>query len=53
MRKRLRHKRAACSLCKPHKTGHANRWKAKDEAFLQSSDREMRMHLQTAPRADG
>ena len=30
MRKRLKKKRHSCSLCKPHKMGQANRWKAKD-----------------------
>ncbi len=27
MRKRLKRKRRSCDLCKPHKTGHGNRWK--------------------------
>lgn len=30
MRKRLKKKKRSCVLCKPHKMGWANRWKAKD-----------------------
>ena len=30
MRKMLKVKNHSCVLCKPHKTGHANRWKSKE-----------------------
>jgi hypothetical protein len=30
MRKQLKNKRRSCPLCKPHKTGHSNRWKPKE-----------------------
>lgn len=30
MRKRTKVKHCSCALCKPHKTGHSNRWKYKD-----------------------
>ncbi len=29
MRKRIKIKNHSCALCKPHKTGHQNRWKSK------------------------
>lgn len=32
MRKQLKNKRRSCALCKPHKTGHSNRWKPKEKA---------------------
>lgn len=34
MRKRRKRKQRSCALCKPHKMGMDNRWKAKDEAAL-------------------
>lgn len=34
MRKRLKKKKHSCALCKPHKMGGCNRWKAKDLASL-------------------
>ena len=34
MRKRTKIKNHSCALCKPHKTGHCNRWKAKDLALI-------------------
>ena len=30
MRKRLKRKKRSCALCKPHKMGGANRWKARE-----------------------
>ena len=30
MRKMFKLKKHSCALCKPHKTGHQNRWKSKD-----------------------
>ena len=30
MRKRIKIKKHSCALCKPHKTGHSNRWKSKE-----------------------
>lgn len=30
MRKRTKVKHCSCALCKPHKTGHSNRWKSRD-----------------------
>jgi len=30
MRKKLKKKKRSCPLCKPHKMGGANRWKAKE-----------------------
>ena len=30
MGKIYKRKRKSCCLCKPHKTGHAKRWKAKE-----------------------
>ena len=34
MRKRTKIKSHSCALCKPHKMGCSNRWKAKDLAML-------------------
>ena len=42
MRKRLKKKKRSCPLCKPHKTGGSNRWKAKDEARLKCDERDIR-----------
>jgi hypothetical protein len=42
MRKRLKQKRRSCALCKPHKQGWENRWKAKDRERIESSERELR-----------
>lgn len=42
MRKRLKRKRRACGLCKPHKKGMENRWKAKELARLKEAEAEMR-----------
>jgi hypothetical protein len=43
MRKRLKRKRHSCALCKPHKTGGSNRWKAKDLSLLKLAEREIQM----------
>jgi len=40
MRKRLKRKKRSCDLCKPHKTGHDNRWKTKHEAALRRFKRQ-------------
>lgn len=42
-RKRLKRKRLSCAMCKPHKTGGSLRWKAKDFARLQYTQRLLRM----------
>ena len=42
MRKRTKVKRRSCGLCKPHKRGLENRWKAKDQARLADAEREIR-----------
>jgi uncharacterized iron-regulated membrane protein len=42
MRKRLKKKRRACGLCKPHKRAMSNRWKTKDLALLKKAETEMR-----------
>lgn len=42
MRKRTKVKRRSCGLCKPHKRGLENRWRAKDEARLAAAEREIR-----------
>ena len=34
MRKMLKEKCHSCPVCKPHKTGGGNRWKAKDLVLL-------------------
>lgn len=40
MRKMLKIKKRSCALCKPHKTGHQNRWKAKDLESLKIFEKE-------------
>ena len=42
MRKRLKNKRRACALCKPHKRAISNRWKTKEFAILKRAEVEMR-----------
>ena len=42
MRKRLKRKRRACGLCKPHKKGMENRWKTKEFARLKEAEAEVR-----------
>jgi hypothetical protein len=43
MRKRLKRKRHSCRLCKSHKMGMDNRWKAKDLALLKLAEKEVRV----------
>ena len=40
MRKRLKIKKHSCALCKPHKTGHSNRWKIKDLVSMKIFEKE-------------
>ena len=42
MRKRLKRKRRSCDLCKPHKTGHDNRWKPVERGRLAEFERARR-----------
>ena len=39
MRKRFKNKKS-CAICKPHKTGHAHRWKNKEYQSLRGFERE-------------
>lgn len=41
MRKRYKNKKRSCGLCKPHKRGFANRWKAKDLQTLRVTSDDM------------
>jgi hypothetical protein len=34
-------KRRSCSLCKPHKIGHVNRWTHKNQILLKEADFDM------------
>ncbi len=45
MRKKYKKKRHSCSLCKPHKTGGAIRWKEKEHALLRELEKESRSIL--------
>lgn len=47
MRKRYRMKLRSCSLCKPHKRGWDNRWKAKELASGVLAEREIRSALRS------
>lgn len=40
MRKMLKIKKHSCALCKPHKTGHQNRWKSKDLEIMKIFEKE-------------
>ena len=40
MRKAYKVKKRSCPLCKPHKMGHANRWKTKEAEELRRSEKE-------------
>ena len=40
MRKRFKNKKHSCALCKPNKTGHANRWNSKDFFALKEFEKE-------------
>jgi hypothetical protein len=42
MRKHYKRKRHSCMICKPHKTGHVNRWKDKEQMLLREADYDMR-----------
>ncbi len=42
MRKHYKNKLHSCALCKPHKTGGGNRWKAKDLALLRMFEKTKR-----------
>ena len=46
MRKVYKLKRRSCALCKPHKTGHAPRFKERQLILLKIHDREMRSAAQ-------
>ena len=35
----MKRKRRSCPMCKPHKTGGGNRWKARDEQALREFER--------------
>jgi len=39
MRKRLKKKKRSCPLCKPHKMGGVNRWKAKELGKIKEFER--------------
>lgn len=39
MRKRLKHKKCCCAMCKSHKRGWSNRWKAKEAERLKRYER--------------
>ena len=39
MRKRLKHKKRSCALCKPNKMGWDNRWKAKEFAGIKEFEK--------------
>ena len=43
MRKRIKKKKRSCPLCKPHKTGGSNRWKAKELDRLERDERMCRL----------
>lgn len=45
MRKRYKHKLRSCSLCKPHKRGHASRWTPRQAHSLADAERDMRLAL--------
>ncbi len=48
MRKRLKQKKRACSLCKPQKMHWSNRWTAKEEASLKRAEREIQFSRRRA-----
>jgi hypothetical protein len=43
MRKRLKQKLRSCAMCKPHKMGHALRWKPRELVRLQEAERTLRL----------
>lgn len=42
MRKRLKNKKTACALCKPHKRAWENRWKPEEFSRLKQDEADMR-----------
>lgn len=50
MRKSLKRERRSCRLCKPNKTGGANRWTPKEADALRRDEREIREALRAARR---
>lgn len=42
MRKSIKRKLRSCGLCKPHKTGGANRWKIKEFSALREAEKEVK-----------
>ncbi|MBI5636580.1 MAG: hypothetical protein HZA03_01280 [Nitrospinae bacterium] len=45
MRKNMKLKKRSCPLCKPHKMGWENRWKAKEQGRMKADATEMRKYL--------
>jgi hypothetical protein len=45
MRKQYKNKLKSCSMCKPHKTGHANRWTVKEQLLMKLADKEIKEAL--------
>jgi hypothetical protein len=43
-RKRTKRKKHSCKVCKPGKTGQANRWSPKDEMALRRFERATNRH---------
>lgn len=43
----LKVKKHSCALCKPHKTGHQNRWKPKDLESIKVFEKEKASLCQT------
>jgi hypothetical protein len=38
---KLKNKKRSCEMCKPHKTGHVNRWKKPYQQELKKSSKEI------------
>lgn len=51
MRKRTKNKKHSCTLCKPHKTGHTLRWRARDLLLLRDFEKKAPPVYITPPRA--
>lgn len=45
MRKQYKKKLKSCSMCKPHKTNGANRWKAKERELMKLTEQEIKEEL--------
>jgi hypothetical protein len=45
MRKQYKTKKRSCGLCKPHKKGWVNRWKAKDREEICQVESEIKEHI--------